>query len=68
MWKQANNSATPFTVLELRFTGDEAVMKNSLDTPVEINAAGKLQLQNFAAAPPFASMRDDTPYNLRNSR
>jgi hypothetical protein len=67
MWKQPNTAPAPFTLLELRFDGDEAALKTSLDAPVSVNAAGRLELQNYDAASEFATLRDDTPYYLKNS-
>lgn len=66
MWKQANNDPAPFSLVEIRWQGDEAIVKTSLDTPIEINADGLLQLQDYAAAATFATLRDNTPYYLKS--
>jgi hypothetical protein len=66
MWKTPNEEQLPFTVLELRMEGEKAVLKTSLDSPVEINA-DRLQLQDFNAAEPFAVLEDNRPYYLRES-
>ena len=59
MWKSANNNPAPFSLVEVRWNGDEAVMKTSLDVPVDAN--GLLQLQDYAAAGVFATLGDGTP-------
>jgi len=65
MWKQANNDPAPFTLLELRWQGEEAVLKTSLDAAIEITADGKLQLQDWDSAATFGRLKDDTPYYLK---
>jgi hypothetical protein len=65
MWKQANNDPAPFTLLELRWQGEEAVLKTSLDAAIEITADGKLQLQGWDSAATFGRLKDDTPYYLK---
>jgi hypothetical protein len=65
MWKQANNDPAPFTLLELRWQGEEAVLKTSLDAAIEISADGKLQLQDWDSAATFGRLKDDTPYYLK---
>lgn len=68
MWKEPNTSAVPFSLLELRFKGEEAVMKTSLnDAAVSLNADGRPELQDYEAANEFATLRDDTPYYLKRS-
>ncbi|MDR0781384.1 MAG: hypothetical protein LBF16_11945 [Pseudomonadales bacterium] len=69
LWKTPNAKPEPFTVLELRRDGDVFTAKSSLDSPVEVDAAGQLQLQNYAGAAPFATLRrtpDDAQTNPRN--
>jgi hypothetical protein len=65
MWKTANGAPAPFSVVELRFDGDEATVKTSLEAEVEVAADGHLQLQDFAGATSFATVRDATPYYLK---
>jgi hypothetical protein len=64
-WKQSNKSGTPFTLLELQWSGEEALMSTSIDTPIEINLQDALELKE-AGASIFARLRDDTPYYLKN--
>jgi hypothetical protein len=62
MWKTRNDDPTPFSLLELRFDGEEeAVMKTSLGSSVTVNAENRLELQDYQAAPKFATLRDDAP-------
>jgi hypothetical protein len=67
MWHTPNNAPAPFSLLEIRLDGDEAVMKSSLDSAIASNAEGRLQLQDYAAAEEFARLRDATPYYLKES-
>jgi hypothetical protein len=66
MWKTPNGTMEPFSVLELRRDGDAYTVKSSLDSPVEINADGQLQLQNYDGAATFATMRREDDYNRTN--
>lgn len=66
MWKERNDGPTPYSLVEVRFDGGEAVMKTSLSSPVTVNAQGQLELQDYATAPEFATLHDDTPYYLKN--
>lgn len=66
LWKTRNDGAAPFTVLEARTQGDNVTLKTSLDAAVELTSdGGLLQLQDFGAAAPFAQLKDDRPYYLR---
>jgi len=65
MWKQKNESAAPFTLIEVQTKGEEMLMSTSVDTPIEINLQGDLELQETTAV--FARLRDDTPYYLKQS-
>lgn len=68
LWQTPNNTIVPFTVLEVRMNGDQAVLKTSLDSEAVITGDGSvLQLQDYDAAPPFATMKDDRPYYLRQA-
>lgn len=68
LWQTPNDSVAPFSVLEVRMQGEEATLKTSLDAAVEITADGSvLQLQNYEAAAPFATLKDDRPYYLRQN-
>lgn len=64
-WQQANTSAEPFTLIELKLAGEDAQLTTSLDTPVEINAQGQLQLKATGKSSVFARLKDDTPYYLK---
>jgi hypothetical protein len=66
MWKAANTDPAPFSLVEISWQGNEAIMKTSLDGPVGINADGLLQLQDFDAAAIFATLRDNTPYSIKH--
>lgn len=66
MWKQQNDSAAPFTLIELQQKGDELLMSTSVDTPIEINLQGDLDLEGDNPDI-FARLRDDTPYYLKGS-
>jgi hypothetical protein len=66
MWKQQGDADTPFTLIELQQQGDELLMSTSLDTSIEINLQGDLELQGNDANI-FARLRDDTPYYLKQS-
>lgn len=61
LWQEPNRDGSPFTLVELHWEGEEAVMKSSLDAPIAA-AGGILELENFEAAPVFADMEDSTPY------
>jgi hypothetical protein len=66
LWKTRNDDPAPFTVLEVRMQGEDVLVKTSLDAAVEFTADGSvLQLQNYDAAAPFAVLKDDRPYYLR---
>ena len=66
LWKSRNESEAPFTVLELRMQGEEAVVKTSLDAAVAIGEAGdRLYLEDFGGADVFATLKDNTPYYLK---
>lgn len=65
LWKTANDDPAPFSLLEIRWSGDDAIVKSSLEAPIEINADGLLQLQDFDAAATFATLHDNTPYYLK---
>lgn len=67
MWKAANHDPAPFTLVEIRWQGDEAIVKTSLDASIEINADGLLQLQDYEGAATFATLRDNTPYYLKRN-
>lgn len=66
MWKQQSDSSAAFTLIELQQQGDELLMSTSLDTPIEINLQGDLELQGNDTNI-FARLRDDTPYYLKQS-
>jgi hypothetical protein len=66
MWKTENTSPAPFSLLELHFDGDDAVLKSSLDAKIVVNEAGKLQLGDYDSAQVFATLHDATPYYLKN--
>lgn len=65
MWKTENTSPAPFSLVELHFDGDDAVMKSSLDANIIVNEAGKLQLEDYDSAQVFATLKDATPYYLK---
>jgi hypothetical protein len=67
MWNTPNEDPAPFSLVELRFDGDEVVMKSSLETMIEADAEGRLQLQDYEATTEFARLRDATPYYLKDS-
>ena len=66
LWKHQYQRAQPFTVVEVKLAGDEAVLTTSLDMPVEVNAQGQLQLHDTGKGSVFARLKDDTPYYLKN--
>lgn len=66
LWKSRNESDAPFSVLELRMQGEEAIVKTSLDTGVALGEAGdRLWLEDFEGAEVFATLEDNTPYYLK---
>jgi|GEM_PF-605732 hypothetical protein len=66
LWKRRNDSIAPFSVLDVKFDGDNAVVKSSLDSEVAVSADGKsLLLQSPEATEPFAVLQDNTPYYLK---
>jgi hypothetical protein len=67
LWKTPNNDPAPFSLIEVQLEGDQAVMKTSLETAIETDADGRLQLQNFEQTADFARLRDATPYYLKDS-
>ena len=66
MWKTPNNDPAPFSVVEVRVEGDQAVMKSSLETAIETSAEGRLQLADFTGTVEFARLADATPYYLKD--
>lgn len=66
MWKTENTSPAPFSLLELHSNGDSVVLKSSLDGKIVVNEAGKLELEDFDSAQVFATLKDATPYYLKN--
>lgn len=69
MWKSRNDSVAPFTVLEIKYEGDKAIMKSSLNSSVGANTDGSsLVLTEFDQAEPFAILLDNTPYYLKQPR
>jgi hypothetical protein len=67
LWKTPNEDPAPFSLVEVQLEGDEAVMKTSLETAIETDADGRLQLQDFDTTADFARLRDATPYYLKDS-
>jgi hypothetical protein len=67
MWNTPNNDLAPFSLVEVRLDGDQAVMKTSLETAIETDADGRLQLQDFDGTAEFGRLRDATPYYLKES-
>lgn len=68
LWQTPNAGTAPFTVLEVRTDGDQAVLKTSLDTDAVITSdGGVLQLEDYESAAPFATLKDDRPYYLRQA-
>jgi hypothetical protein len=67
MWKQQGDSTAPFTLIELQQQGEELLMSTSLDTPIEVNLTGNLELQDAGDSNVFARLRDATPYYLKQS-
>ncbi len=66
MWKTENASPAPFSLVELHMEGNEVVLKSSLDGNIVVNEAGKLQLEDYDSAEVFATLKDATPYYLKN--
>ncbi len=64
-WKKQIQSTEPFTLVEVNFAGDEAIVSTSLDTPIAINAQGQLELKTNDKSSVFVRMKDDTPYYLK---
>ncbi|MDY6983869.1 MAG: hypothetical protein SV422_12340, partial [Pseudomonadota bacterium] len=60
MWKTPNDDPAPFSLVELRMDGEQAVMKTSLETDIETSADGRLQLQDFNNTSEFARLTDAT--------
>lgn len=68
MWKTPNEDPAPFSLVELRMEGEQAVMKSSLETAIETSADGRLQLRDFNNTAEFARLTDATPYYLKGSQ
>lgn len=68
MWKTPNDDPAPFSLVELRMDGEQAVMKTSLETEIETSSEGRLQLQDFNNTSEFARLTDATPYYLKGSQ
>lgn len=64
LWKTPNTDPAPFSLLELRFDGEEATLKYSTEVAIE---GDHLQLQDYEAAETFARLQDDTPYYLKEA-
>jgi hypothetical protein len=67
MWNTPNNDPAPFSLVEVRLDGDQAVMKTSLETAIETDSEGRLQLQDYDGTAEFGRLRDATPYYLKES-
>jgi hypothetical protein len=67
LWKTPNEDPAPFSLIEVQVEGDQAVMKTSLETAIETDADGRLQLRDFEQTADFARLRDATPYYLKDS-
>ena len=66
MWKSKNDKQPDFSIIEVKYDGDDAVFKTSLDSPVEISGDGTvLTLKDYNKASRFAVMEDNTPYYLK---
>src|SRR5690606_31090689 len=61
MWKTPNDNPAPFSLIEVRMAGEQAVMKSSLDAAIGTGADGRLQLQDFNGSSEFARLTDATP-------
>lgn len=66
-WQQRNDNPAPFTLVELRWEGEQAVLKTSLDGGITIDDKGRLALEDYLGAAVFATLVDDTPYYLKDS-
>lgn len=65
MWRTPNNAAPEFTLVQVSLDKDSGVAKSSLDGDIVINEQGKLALDRFDALDMFATVRDSTPYYLK---
>lgn len=63
LWKTPNTDPAPFSLLEVRFDGDEATLKYSTAVVIE---GEHLQVQDYEAAETFARLKDDMPYYLKS--
>ena len=66
-WQQHNDNPAPFTLVELRWEGEQATLKTSLDGGITIDDKGRLALEDYTGASVFATVVDDTPYYLKDS-
>ncbi|MDT8397490.1 MAG: hypothetical protein RQ899_02620 [Pseudomonadales bacterium] len=66
LWQTRNESAVPFTLVELAPEGEQYTVKTSLDSTDHIGTAadGRLQLDTANAAT-FATVADSRPYYLK---
>lgn len=64
LWNTPNESPAPFSLMEIRFDGDTAVLKYAADENVAVSEQGNLELQNFEELETFATLKDSTPYYL----
>lgn len=61
LWEEKNPGERPFTVVELHWDGDDAVVKRSLGAPISVEN-DVLALEDYDAVPAFALVADKTPY------
>lgn len=67
LWQERNEDPAPFSLIEVHWEGQQAILKTSLDGDIEIDAAGHLQLRDPADVDTFATLVDDTPYYLKKT-
>ena len=64
LWKQRSD-ATAFSVLEVRWRGEEALVTSSTDYPIGFDLQGRLELLDDGGQKVFARVKDATPYYLK---
>ncbi len=61
LWKTANASGIPFTLVELSRSGEEYLMRTSLDADISVDTSGRLTLSDGDAGV-FAVMKQNVPF------
>lgn len=65
LWETPNNASKDFTLVQVLLDKDTGIAKSSLDGEIVFNEQGKLALGRFDSLEMFATVKDSTPYYLK---